>query len=588
MIEAVVRVEWLLRARRDQFRPLFSCYFACVVLDCCVLYYGVLGDIFLPPSPRRSGELVALAVEFLWIQQWLLPLLLAPPFVGSAFAAEKANRVLPLLLITSLAGGEIILGKFIARAAPLVLLGLAHLPFWGLFAGLIGFDAGPACILAAASLLPILAASAVSLVLSVWCRKSADAVVGAYAVFGAFILGSWAVNEAVMSLGPGCAWLAALQKVLRPFCPNYLLEPLWEDRSDVLEVGLRGLIALAAWGSVVVSCLGLACWTLKGATIDQPVRRTRLPFRQPPVDDKPIAWKERYRECRLPLALFRNVPTWLALLTVFLGTACLVLWMFCPNGSAYAELVACVWAGDWHTLGSRLGAAMPSARPALALVLTIGMLVLAALTVGVRCATAVSGERENHTWELLLLSPLSTQEIVRDKVHGILHSTLPYVAVYALAALPLAWLAGSVELLIVLMGVLLATPALWVAGATGINQSARCNNSWQSILATVRLIIGGTFLTAIVSNFGLGFLALILLGLPILTDGFLRPLLFYLVFGLFWTLVWWQAGREYLTSAEKWIDDFERTRGLITPVTPVVGGDGPGERPGPGQPAEAS
>ena len=32
--------------------------------------------------------------------------------------------------------------------------------------------------------------------------------------------------------------------------------------------------------------------------------------------------------------------------------------------------------------------------------------------------------------------------IVRGKVRCILHSTLPYVAVYALAAVPLAWLAG--------------------------------------------------------------------------------------------------------------------------------------------------
>ena len=46
MIEAVVRLEWLLRARRDQFRPLLSCYFVCLMLDCCVLYYGVIGDIF--------------------------------------------------------------------------------------------------------------------------------------------------------------------------------------------------------------------------------------------------------------------------------------------------------------------------------------------------------------------------------------------------------------------------------------------------------------------------------------------------------------------------------------------------------------
>jgi ABC-type Na+ efflux pump permease subunit len=559
MIEAVVRLEWLLRARRDQFRPLLSCYFACLVLDCCVLYYGVIADIFLPPSPTRSGQLVAMAVEFLWIQQWLLPLLLAPPFVANALAAEKVNGVLPALLTTPITSGEIVLGKFIARAACLMLLGLAHLPFWGLFAGLAGFDAGLVCALAALSLLPIPAASAVSLLAAVWCRKTADAVTCTFVLFGILIFGSWAVDAALMSLCPGCAWLVAVQCALQPFSPNFLLEPVWQCRS-VFEIASRALIAMAAWGSVVVGCLALACWRLKPTTIDRPeIRRIGLLSLRRAVGENPIVWKERYRERRMPLALFRNIPTWLSLPAVFVGTACLVLWTLCPNETGFADLVECLWAGDWHTLGSRL--ATRPARPAPALLLTIGMLLLGTLTVGVRCATAISGERESHTWELLLLTPLSTQEIVCGKVRGILRSTFAYVAVYALAAVPLGWLAGSAELLMItLMGVFISAPILWLAGAVGINQSARCDNSWQSILATVRLIIGGTFLTIFVSNFAAGFLGLIMFGLGILQSRLGLPLLL-LVLGSFWTLMWWQATREYMTKAEKWIDDSERTPG---------------------------
>jgi ABC-type transport system involved in multi-copper enzyme maturation permease subunit len=567
MIEAVVRLEWLLRARRDGFRSLLSFYFVCLLLDCCALYYGVIGDIFLPPSPSRSGRLLAAAVEFLWIQQWLLPLLLAPPFVANAFAAEKASGVLPLLLITSLTSGEIILGKFIARTVPLMLLGLAHLPFWGLIAGLVGIDLWSMCVLAGGSLLPILGASAVSLLASVCCRKTADAVVAAYAVFGLLILSSWAVESATTSICPGSVSLAILQNGLQPFGPSFLLEPLWDGRLELLEAGSRVLIASAAWGMVVIGCLGLACWRLKpGSTNRSETRRARLRSRRPLVGDEPICWKERYRERRMPLALFRNIPTWLALLGIFMGTWCLVLWSFCPIGTDFAELVECLRAGDLYRLGSHLGTGAPPARPVVALVLMIGMLILAALTVGVRCATAVSGERENHTWELLLLTPLSTQELVQGKVRGILRSTLPYVASYALAAVPLAWLAGSAEVLITLLAVLISAPTLWLAGAVGINQSVRCDNTWQSILATVRLIIGGTFLTIFVSNFVLGFLALIVLGLGIL-PGHLRLLLSLLILGSFWGLAYRQGSREYLAKAEKWIDDCERGLGATIKST---------------------
>src|SRR5437764_11876335 len=108
MIKAVVRLEWLLRARRDQFRPLLTCYFFWLVLDICGLYCRVVlspDSIFrLPPPPGRSGRLIAAAAEFVWLQQWLLPFLLAPPFVASAFGGEKAARMLPLLFTTSLTG----------------------------------------------------------------------------------------------------------------------------------------------------------------------------------------------------------------------------------------------------------------------------------------------------------------------------------------------------------------------------------------------------------------------------------------------------------------------------------------------------
>src|SRR5579871_4836752 len=294
MIKAIVRLEWRLRARRDQFRPLLSCYSTCLLLDCCALYIRLITSrdcIFLPPLPGRSGRFLSAATEFIWLQQWLLPFLLAPVLVANAFTGEKASGLLPLLFTTPVSSGQLILGKFLGRVGPLVMLGLAHWPFWGLFAGLVGLDPLSAGILAGASVLPILAAGSASLLASAWCAKTADAVTILYALFGVGILGTWVLDAASFSLGP--AWNMVVESGLAPFGPHYLLESIGDDAVRLPELARRALVALAAWGSVVAGCLGLACRRVRSVSTAQPeIRQSQAALRRPAVDDEPIRWKE--------------------------------------------------------------------------------------------------------------------------------------------------------------------------------------------------------------------------------------------------------------------------------------------------------
>jgi ABC-type Na+ efflux pump permease subunit len=574
MLKTIIRLEWQLRARRDQFRPFLSCYVACLLLDCCAWYYWALA-IFLPPSPGRSGQFLTAAVELVWLQQWLLPFLVAPPFIATAFATEKAKGVLPLLFTTPVTSGEIVLGKLIGRIAPLALLSIAHWPFWGLLAALVGINSLSAAVLAGASLLPLLAVSAVSLLASASCRKSADAVLGVYFLLGAGILGISVLDNVGSSGVPSWARLLVFENGLCRIGPDYLLEPVWDGRAGALEVSRRALIATAAWGLIVVVCLTLACWRLQVAGRDRSrVRRSRLCLRRPPVSDEPICWKECYRERRMPLGILRHIPPSFALPGVFVGTGGLLLWCLWPAGISFAEFVEWLRIGDFQTLSEQLRRNGHPGRPALMLAMLIGVLFLAALSVGVRCATAISAEREEHTWELLLLAPLSTRDLIHGKVEGALRSTRPYLVACALSTLPLAWLFGPAEVMLTLAILLLAEPILSVASAVGIDQSARAANSWRSILATVRLIVGGTFVTAFVLNFALGCLGLIFLGLgdffeilrsyfPLLDwlgieRRYHRLVYFLLVVGSFTWILLRQASREYRTKAEKWIDTFER------------------------------
>src|SRR5207249_5724916 len=123
------------------------------------------------------------------------------------------------------------------------------------------------------------------------------------------------------------------------FGPEYLLTPIWAGQASVLELGRRLLIVTAAWGSVVIGCLGLAGWRLRAASMDRPVfRRRDRSARRPAVAEMPTGWKERYCEQRLPLAFVGYIPKWLYLLGVPAGTASLMLWIYWPGGTAFTAL----------------------------------------------------------------------------------------------------------------------------------------------------------------------------------------------------------------------------------------------------------
>src|SRR5262249_4954336 len=196
-----------------------------------------------------SGGFLAAAVNSLWFQQWLLPFLLAPAFVAGALAEERANGMLPLLFTTPLRAGEILLGKFLGRIFPLLLLCLVHWPFWGVLTALVGFDPLSAAVLAAAPLLPMLAAGAVSLLALVWCRKSFDALVALYILFGVGIPGIWIGSAVASSIAPGNVWLMVLETGLAPFGPEYLLEHIWHCQGALPELCRHVLKASVAWGS---------------------------------------------------------------------------------------------------------------------------------------------------------------------------------------------------------------------------------------------------------------------------------------------------------------------------------------------------
>ena len=301
-----------------------------------------------------------------------------------------------------------------------------------------------------------------------------------------------------------------------------VLDPLVDRGKTAEAIGRLGHAAMA-WGSLGTVTTTIAIWRLRPAYLRQmearPRRRWAAQFvaRPRPVRDI-IAWKEYH--------VGRRVPLWLGVpLTV----------------AAAAALTA-------YTFDNRFGS--PSlARVSLYSSFSGWAMFVATLIVGVRCSGSITGERERHTWDGLMTSPLSAREIVRGKLRGVLRATWPYLLAYwfgaglmgtllmidspdltILSIAPaiafcgvLIWWATTADRSrstsyavgwFVLCGVLLtagvggwegaviagvALLASWLAmhflGAVGLACSARSVSSWRSLLATVVIgYVGGSAL----------------------------------------------------------------------------------------------
>ena len=129
-------------------------------------------------------------------------------------------------------------------------------------------------------------------------------------------------------------------------------------------------------------------------------------------------------------------------------------------------------------------------------------------------STAVSGEREESTFDLLLSSGLHPRSIVFGK----LAAAVGFVLLIALTAIPgfaMAWMFGGVAAVDVILTVLLLLSALWLFSAIGLFCSALGRTSAVAALYAYGLI----FLL------GTGTLALYLIGASLQMEGAVRPLL---------------------------------------------------------------
>jgi ABC-type transport system involved in multi-copper enzyme maturation permease subunit len=576
MIGAVVQQELLIGSRRNRLRIFWCLYLAWLVGQVFVYFWLVWlteqqnywnraqyawmsQSQIAPVTPDSAPHLVgALFVPSYAWQLFVILAIATPALVAGAITDEKRRGTLQYLMLTDLSTRSLLLGKLIGRViqvGSLALLGVPLLVLLGGFGGVTPLNIVAVLILAPAA---VFALSAASLLASVWCRQTRDAVLALYGV-------GIAIGVVVWQVGDGL-------EVLSPF---WVLDSV--NTLDADEIWRRLALTVLTWILAGTACLGLAIWRVKPAYLRElestsGKRATWYRGRRVAINDEPVRWRERNVEGLAPIAGLRRIPAWLAITLLFVASSAssfaILAYTAAPD-TRPEDVLAAIRRVDID----RLSDLFPAADRGF---LAQGVLValLGSLVVGIRCSGAVTGERERQTWEPLLLTPLTPRQLIRGKLWGIMGASYGYLFAYGFPAILLSIAAGPLALVWTLLWLGVTLLAMYFVGSAGLYSSVRSKSSWQALLKTLglgylfaALINGGI---SLVIWIGLFMVVLLLAAVDVrlrtaFASSFLKNLTatFNLVFfaicvGM--AIGCWFMSKSFLSLAERSIAERERTR----------------------------
>ena len=511
MIGPVFVLEWLRACARGKHHHLRLIYVTVLTAE-AVLFLVLFTSRTLTASPIAALELAFSFLQILALQHFTLLFLVPAALAAGSIADEKMRGSLTLILSTPLSPLAIVVGKWLSQATQILVLALPALPLLLLTGFMSGFPVIWLMAGTAGTLLTIATMTAAGLLASVLCRKTASAVIGCYAIFGFGTAACW-----LLDTGNLWHWQEHLSWGI-----------LFHEESTATQITLL----LGSYVGVTVLCLALAVWRLRPAyeryLSARPVAPWRWLWRRPRVSEhQPLRWKERFVGELGYLAILRAVP------------------------HGYRKAGVFVLAGILSLLS-----AFASER--LFFVQSLFYMLLVSLTVAVRASGVICGERERQTWAAILTAPLTSYQIIRGKLWGIIDSARPYLAGYLAPTLAVALFVGPVAFVWTLYWWLATWIVLYFFGAVGIQASAGSTGSWQSLLKTITsagwMLLGRWFLVLIPAIGCLNPLVFGLMG-PFGGIGSWNAVFVTLILATFLLAVLFAKTEQILQEAERIIED---------------------------------
>ena len=369
------------------------------------------------------------------VAQLAVVLLVTPVIVAGTIAGDRERRTLEDLLVAPLSGAEIVWGKFasaMVRTLNVVLVGLPVLAIAGLGGGIAPLQLAGVFLL---SLGTALVVGAITMVLSVFSRRTRWVIRRAVLLLGALLLGPMLlasmVSMAAVAPSSGQAvssvtafTTAALEKVSNALLYVNPMEALASllSTSTMTPAGPLPFV-IGTYAVTAAVCLLAAAVSLrwshrrmvgKGETerAERPSRRLHAGRARSWLDDYPLIAKEQlaavHRGWRGPIS-GKGGKAWI----MVVGIVLLIL----------LELY----------IASRASRVVDEVQMTVSTVLGFAsyVLMLGAVTTAAR---SIVGEREQKTWDALMATPLSAHSIVLQRLAAHL---MAYRS--SLGALAVAW-----------------------------------------------------------------------------------------------------------------------------------------------------
>jgi ABC-type transport system involved in multi-copper enzyme maturation permease subunit len=415
---------------------IFDTRFQYLLLLFLVLFVGYFGVLLNAPSisfekglfsPRLSPKFIAdflLLFFLLFIAvQYVTALILTPAYLTGAIAEERDRNTLDALLATDLHNREIVLGIVLPRLVSLSLLFLAGMPILSLLQFMGGIE--PSLVLAGFAFLglTILSTAAISVVVSLVLPRSQSALLKVYVL----IVGYLAISGLARAIISPLTWGTF------PSTPTWVSPVTLDDIVNWLNAGnfitcvvqvVRGLYSGRSFGSMLPPALAAYGWfhgwiaffcllwiglrfrmlVLGSPSVDAVTR----PYSgngsvwllglngRPAVFERAMFWKELWIRPSARRYWPRTLG-WGFLIAVLAAPLLLFLYYFggltASGNNEHLTYLINLWVRY--------------------LTLFIGSAML--VTVAIRAASSVAGERDRGTLDGLLSSPLTTRAILWNK-----------------------------------------------------------------------------------------------------------------------------------------------------------------------------
>jgi ABC-type transport system involved in multi-copper enzyme maturation permease subunit len=488
----------LVRAARRRRQIILRCVYAFLLLFLiCWVYMMWVMD--RPGGQLTAQQMPLFASSFFYmfmVVQFVAVVILTPAYTAGAIAEEKDRKTLEFMLATDLRNREIVLSKLASRLANLTLLLLTGVPILSALQFFGGVDPNLTIAGFAATVLTMCSLAGLGIFCSVHARKPRDAISLTFLAFGAYLIvstfawvGVYIVSRMGVTLTPSwipatlpqdlAEWLAAGNIIVALI---RLAETVNMGGGTVDKVLPELLAGYAIFHGLVA--IGMPLWAtarLRSVAMSEHETRPRkkkmaaLPtrvIRRPRVGRYPMLWKEVFAEPGMRLLWLGRIAVALVVLGSF-APAILIFYftIIDPPGGQVPSL---------KNLGEGMMVWVRGVGPVAAS--------LTLLAVGIRAAGSISGERDKHTFDELLTSPLTSQAILFAKWFGSITSVRAGWLWLALLW-GLAVLTGGMNPFAVVPLV-----AAWLAYAAvfagiGVWFSMTCSTSLRSTLWTLSTIL---------------------------------------------------------------------------------------------------